>query len=44
MLDRLQALNVIAWERRPTVIHITASSRARKLEPLLHGAQVSDGS
>jgi hypothetical protein len=44
MLDRLQALDVIAWERRPTVIHITASSRARKLEPLLHGAQVSDAS
>jgi hypothetical protein len=44
MLDRLQALNVIAWERRSTVIHITASARARKLEPLLHGARVSDAS
>jgi soluble lytic murein transglycosylase-like protein len=44
MLDRLQALDVIAWERRPTVIHITVSSRAHGLLPLLHGAHIGDAS
>ena len=35
MLDRLQALNMIAWAREPDAIHITVSSDARVLEPLL---------
>jgi hypothetical protein len=33
MLDRLQALNLIAWVREPGSIHITVSSEARKLVP-----------
>ena len=33
MLDRLQALNLIAWVREPGTIHITVSSEARKLLP-----------
>jgi hypothetical protein len=37
MLDRLQALNLIAWVREPEAIHITASSDARRLESLLTG-------
>jgi Transglycosylase SLT domain len=41
MLDRLQALDVIAWERRPDVIHITVSSYAKPLTPLLHDASLS---
>jgi hypothetical protein len=41
MLDRLQALDVIAWERRPDVIHITVSTHAKPLTPLLHGATLS---
>jgi len=41
MLDRLQALNVIAWERRPDAIHITVSKRAQVLTPLTRGAAVS---
>jgi len=40
MLDRLQALDVIAWERRPDVIHITVSEQAKPLTPLLHGASL----
>jgi hypothetical protein len=35
VLDRLQALNVIAWVREPTAIHITAGADARLLLPLL---------
>lgn len=35
VLDRLQALNVIAWVREPGAIHITASSDAQALLPLL---------
>jgi soluble lytic murein transglycosylase-like protein len=31
MLDRLQALNLIAWARRGDTIHIVASSEARRL-------------
>jgi len=31
MLDRLQALNLIAWVREPGTIHITVSSEARRL-------------
>jgi hypothetical protein len=31
MLDRLQALNLIAWARRADVIHVTASSEGDKL-------------
>jgi len=34
-LDRLQALNLIAWVREPTAIHITVSEEARRLEKLL---------
>ena len=33
MLDRLQALNLIAWVREPGAIHITASPEARRLLP-----------
>jgi hypothetical protein len=35
VLDRLQALNVIAWVREPAAIHITAGADAKILEPLL---------
>jgi Transglycosylase SLT domain len=35
VLDRLQALDVIAWVREPTAIHITAGPDARLLLPLL---------
>ena len=35
VLDRLQALNVIAWVREPDAIHITASAEAERLLPLL---------
>lgn len=35
MLGRLQALNMIAWVREPAAIHITVSSEAKLLEPLL---------
>jgi hypothetical protein len=31
MLDRLQALNVIAWARRGNLIHVAASSEGAKL-------------
>jgi hypothetical protein len=41
VLSRLQALDVIAWERRPDVIHITVSDPAKLLSPLVHGASVS---
>jgi hypothetical protein len=34
-LDRLQALNLIAWVREPAAIHVTASSDAKRLVPLL---------
>ncbi|MDQ6914934.1 MAG: hypothetical protein M3155_03895, partial [Actinomycetota bacterium] len=44
VLDRLQALDAIAWERRTAVIHVTVAPRAAGLEPLLHGARVSDAS
>jgi hypothetical protein len=36
MLDRLQAMNLIAWVREPHAIHVTVSSAARRLQPLLH--------
>ena len=35
LLDRLQALNVIAWVREPGAIHLTVSREARTLLPLL---------
>lgn len=35
MLDRLQALNVIAWVREPAAIHITVASDAAAYKPLL---------
>jgi hypothetical protein len=35
MLDRLQAMNLIAWVREPSAIHITVSSAARELNSLL---------
>jgi hypothetical protein len=41
LLNRLQALDVIAWERRSDVIHITVSDQARELTPLVHGASLS---
>ncbi len=34
-LERLQARNLIAWERRPDTIHITVASTAHALVPLL---------
>ena len=34
-LDRLQALNLIAWVREPHAIHVTVSAQARSLVPLL---------
>jgi len=40
MLDRLQALNVIAWKARGDVIHISVSKRAEPLLPLLRGAEL----
>jgi hypothetical protein len=38
MLDRLQALNLIAWVREPAAIHITAGPEAKKLRELLRPA------
>jgi soluble lytic murein transglycosylase-like protein len=35
VLDRLTALNLVAWVREPAAIHITVSSDAAALEPLL---------
>jgi Transglycosylase SLT domain len=35
MLDRLQALNLIAWVREPAAIHVTVSSDAKRLSGLL---------
>lgn len=35
MLDRLEALNLIAWVREPAAIHVTVSSDAKRLEGLL---------
>jgi hypothetical protein len=35
MLDRLQALNLIAWVREPAAIHVTVGSDAKRLLPLL---------
>jgi hypothetical protein len=35
VLDRLQALHVIAWVREPQAIHITAGPNARDVLPLL---------
>jgi len=37
MLDRLEALNVIAWHAREGVIQITVSNRSKPLLPLLRG-------
>jgi hypothetical protein len=38
MLDRLQALNLIAWVREPAAIHITAGPDAKRLLPFLEEA------
>jgi hypothetical protein len=35
MLDRLTALNLISWAVEPSAIHVTVSSEARRLLPLL---------
>jgi Family of unknown function (DUF5715) len=35
VLDRLQALDVIAWVREPEAIHITVGDGAKPLLPLL---------
>jgi hypothetical protein len=35
MLDRLTALNLISWAVEPAAIHVTVSSEARKLLPVL---------
>jgi hypothetical protein len=37
MLDRLQALNLIAWVREPQAIHVTVSGAARVLEGVAPG-------
>jgi hypothetical protein len=37
-LDRLQALNLIAWVREPAAIHVAVSADAGRLEPLLRDA------
>jgi hypothetical protein len=34
-LDRLQAMNMIAWAREPSAIHVTVSDEARRLVPVL---------
>ena len=34
-LNRLQALNLIAWVREPAAIHVTVSSEAKRLEGLV---------
>jgi hypothetical protein len=39
MLDRLQALNMIAWVREPSAIHVTVSGAARVLEPLIQSVR-----
>jgi hypothetical protein len=39
MLDRLQALDMIAWVREPEAIHVTVSSAARVLEPLVQSVR-----
>jgi hypothetical protein len=44
MLDRLQALDVIAWQREADVIHVTVSNRAKGLIPLINGAALGDAS
>ena len=44
VLNRLQALDVIAWAREGDVIHVTASQYAAALTPLLHGASLGDSS
>ena len=33
MLDRLTALNMIAWVREPDAIHVTVGPRAARAEP-----------
>ena len=38
-LDRLEALNLIAWAKEPAAIHITVSRDAGALTPLLERAQ-----
>jgi len=40
-LDRLQALNLIAWAREPAAIHITVARDARRLLPLLRRGNAS---
>ena len=34
-LDRLQALNLIAWAREPAAIHVTASGESDRLRDAL---------
>ena len=41
VLDRLTALNLIAWVREPDAIHVTGSSEAGALKPLIR--RVADG-
>jgi hypothetical protein len=36
-LDRLQAMNMIAWVREPSAIHVTVGAEARRLIPVLLG-------
>jgi len=42
-LDRLQAMNVIAWTREPAAIHMTVAARARHLVPVLLNSQANPG-
>ena len=39
MLDRLQALNLIAWVREVSAIHVTAGPASRELRELLKPAR-----
>ena len=41
-LDRLQAMNLIAWVREPSAIHITVSKEARRLAPVLLNRRGTD--
>jgi hypothetical protein len=40
-LDRLQALNLIAWVREPAAIHVTVSADAKALLPLLRAVGIT---
>jgi hypothetical protein len=41
-LDRLQAMNLIAWAREPNAIHVTVGAKARRLVPVLADRRGTD--